>query len=310
MKKEEPLVSVPVVTYNSAQTILETLESIKAQKYPNIELIISDDCSTDDTVELCRKWVEQNKDRFVRTDIITVDKNTGVAANCNRVEAACRGEWIKGIAGDDLLMPNCIQVCMDYVTKHPETIYLFGRQKAFGADEERCAAVDKVFDYSFFALPPEQQLHRLFFESNCVPATTAFYNRLKAKEIGVTNDERIPLLEDWPKWINLLRAGVKLHFVDKVLVKYRVGGMSTGFHSNPKIYRSSRMFTFLYKYPEWCKKNPEKAAERVVDEEMQMYQWLMDSERQLKQIQASKAYRLGKALLKPFKWMRKKMRAM
>ena len=227
MKETEmymPLVSVYVCTYNSAKTVLETLESIKSQTYPNIELIISDDCSTDNTVELCREWVAQNKERFARTEIITVPQNAGLSANANRSEAACRGEWLKGIAGDDLLMQNCIQDCIDYVAEHPDTIYLFGRCKAFGADEKRCAKVDKVFDYSFFDLTQEKQLHRLIFEGNCVPATTVFYNRKKAKEIGITNDERIPLLEDWPKWINLLRAGVKLHFVDKVLVKYRVGG--------------------------------------------------------------------------------------
>ena len=77
----QPLVSVPVITYNSSKFVLETLESIKAQTYQNIELIISDDCSTDNTVELCQKWVEENKERFVRTQIITSDLNTGVSAN-------------------------------------------------------------------------------------------------------------------------------------------------------------------------------------------------------------------------------------
>ena len=306
MKKEEPLVSVPVVTYNSAQTILETLESIKAQTYPNIELIISDDCSTDNTVELCRDWVEQNKERFARTEVLTVAQNTGLSANANRSEAACRGEWLKGIAGDDILMPMCVQDCMNYVAEHPDTIYLFGRCKAFGADEKRCAEVDKVFDYSFFAKTPDEQLHQLIFEGNCVPATTAFYNRLKAAEVGVTNDERIPLLEDWPKWINLLRAGVKLHFVDKVLVKYRIGGLSTGGWASLPMFRSGRLFDFYYRFPEWYKDNPDTAIERMVKEEMQVYEWFLKSERQLNNIRKSKAYRLGKALLKPFKWLKNK----
>ena len=109
----QPLVSVLVITYNSAKFVLETLESIKAQTYQNIELIISDDCSTDNIVELCQKWVEENKERFVRTQIITSDLNTGVSANGNRGRDACQGEWIKGIAGDDLLMPNCVEDCVE-----------------------------------------------------------------------------------------------------------------------------------------------------------------------------------------------------
>lgn len=82
--KREPLVSVVVVIYNSSQTVIETLESIKAQTYKNIELVISDDDSKDTSVEICKKWVEKNKNRFVRTKIITHTPNTGTSANMNR----------------------------------------------------------------------------------------------------------------------------------------------------------------------------------------------------------------------------------
>ena len=303
---EQPLVSVTVITYNSSKTVLETLDSIKAQTYQDLELIVSDDCSTDNSVEVCRKWIGQNKDRFVRTALITVEKNTGVAGNLNRADDACQGEWIKGIAGDDILMPNCIQDCVDYITEHPDTIYLFGKQEAFGASKERCKEIDAVFDYTFFNLTQEQQLHRLIFDGNCVPATTNFYHRDRARTAGVKNDERIPFLEDWPKWINLLRAGVKLHFVDKMLVEYRVGGVSTMPRLNPNMYRSSRLFCFLYQYPEWLKADSEKAVERVVRDEMEIYQYLVDTNIRLMQLESSKAYRLGKLLLKPFRWMKRK----
>ena len=81
---ENPLVSIIVITYNSSKYVLETLESAKAQTYQNIELIISDDGSQDETVELCEKWLAENKDRFIDSQIITVEKNTGIPANCNR----------------------------------------------------------------------------------------------------------------------------------------------------------------------------------------------------------------------------------
>lgn len=301
---EQPLVSVPVITYNSSKYVLETLESIKAQTYHSIELIISDDCSTDNTIELCQQWAEDNKDRFIRTQIITSKVNTGVSANLNRAEAACQGEWVKGIAGDDLLMPNCIADCVAYVQQHPDIIYLFGKIETFGATKERCKMIDDVFDYSFFTMTSEEQLHRLIFVGNCVPATTVFYNREKAKKIGITNDERIPLLEDWPKWINLLRAGVKLHYVDKVLVSYRIGGISTGNTMSMISYYSNRLFRFYYCYPEWKKENYEEAVKRMVNEECEVYQCFLDLEKQLNKIRSSKAYRLGKMLLKPFRYMR------
>lgn len=56
-----PLVSVIVITYNSAKYVLETLESIRVQSYQNIELIISDDCSKDNTIDICRNWIGKMK---------------------------------------------------------------------------------------------------------------------------------------------------------------------------------------------------------------------------------------------------------
>ena len=246
----QPLVSIRVITYNSAKTVLETLESIKAQTYPNIELIISDDCSKDNTVEICREWAEKNKERFVRTEILTVEKNTGVSANCNRAENACQGDWAKGIAGDDLLVPNCIQDCMDYVKENPDTIYLFGRCETFGASEDVCKQIDNRFDYSFFSLTRDEQLHLLLTDRNCLPAPAVFYNREKAHATGVKNDERIPLLEDWPKWINLLKAGVHFEFMDKVIVKYRISknALSTRATHSHAFIKSNALFYQLYRF--------------------------------------------------------------
>ena len=58
--KPEQLVSVVVITYNSSQTVVETLDSIKTQTYQNIELIVSDDCSSDNTVEVVQNGIDEN----------------------------------------------------------------------------------------------------------------------------------------------------------------------------------------------------------------------------------------------------------
>ena len=73
--KENPLVSIIVITYNSAKYVLETLESARYQTYQNIELIVSDDCSVDNTVEICNNWIKKNSNRFARVELITVNKN-------------------------------------------------------------------------------------------------------------------------------------------------------------------------------------------------------------------------------------------
>ena len=262
-QEQFPLVSVPVITYNSSKTVLETLDSIYAQTYPTIELIISDDCSTDDTVRICQNWIDKNKDRFVRVELLTVPHNTGVSANCNRAAKVCQGEWVKGIAGDDILLPNCISDCMKFASVHPDMVYLFGKVIVFGSSNEDCDRVSKFFDYNFFNLTQEQQLQRLIFEGNCIPASAAFYNKKNLDKIGVKNDERIPLLEDWPKWINLLKAGAKLHFIDKGLVKYRIsqGSLSAGNTLSLSYKKSIALVYILYQF-----KPMYKASEHRIDE--------------------------------------------
>lgn len=307
-RNNQPLVSVPVITYNSAKFVLETLASIKAQAYQNIELIISDDCSTDNTVELCRKWVEENKERFVRTQIITSEVNTGVSANLNRAEDACQGEWVKGIAGDDLLLPNCIEDCINFVLDNPEVAYLFAKIEAFGANEERNKYFsENVFDYSFFDMGVDDQLERLVFGENCVPASTCFYNRKKAVELGIINDERIPLLEDWPKWINVLNKGIKLHFMDKTIVKYRIheGSLSTSNRASTRMAYSDYLFTLYYRYPKWVERNEVEATNRMANNYIKTYDELLKMDKQYNQIRSSRPYRLGKLLLKPFSWLRR-----
>ena len=84
MKAVYPLISIIAITYNSAKYIVELLESAKAQTYSNIELIISDDCSTDDTVAVCNSWIVKNTTLFNKLTLITAEKNTGIAPNVNR----------------------------------------------------------------------------------------------------------------------------------------------------------------------------------------------------------------------------------
>lgn len=321
-----PLVSVTLVTYNSAATIIEALESVKAQTYSNIELIISDDCSTDATIAICQDWINQNRVRFARVELITAEKNTGTAGNLNRAEALCQGKWVKFLAGDDLLMPNCIQDCVNYVRKNPEAKVIFGRAKAFGASQEECEKWDKNIDNSSLALPAEQLLHKLY-HGNCISAVSYFYNRHAINELNIRNDERIPLLEDWPKWINMLRAGIKFHFVDEVLVKYRLNGISTGKRSSLKYFESERLMRFYYLYPEWMQEDADMAVKHIVEEECNLYKQLLEAEsedaglihkqrdeyrqqyekyfEQYTHIHNSWAYRIGKMILKPFNYLRK-----
>ena len=305
--ENSPLVSIAVITYNSSKYVLETLESIKAQTYQNLELIVSDDCSTDNTVALCKDWIHSNQSRFVRTVLLESPVNTGVSGNGNRARNACNGEWIKGIAGDDLLMPHCIKTYIEYVERYPGTFFIFSRIKPFGVDEETIRVFEtQVFDYSFFALSAKQQHDSLVYKGTCIPAPTFFYNSQRMKYLGVRNDERIPMLEDGPKWINITEKGDKLDFIDDYLVKYRLSPNSLSFGlPSRSFYESSRRYYLLYKYPLLYQKDKEAAIDALVNAELKMYDKFKEYYELYYKTQKSYTHIVGKVVLWPVKQIAK-----
>ena len=259
---DKETVTISVITFNSSRYVIETLESIKAQTYPNIILQISDDCSTDNTVKVCKDWIEKNGSRFVKTKIIVPEHNTGVAGNLNRAWDACETKYIKDIAGDDKLMPNCIEDNMQYMKEHPDAVFVFSKIKVFGSNVKQNEKVDAWFDYSKFYWPPEKQLDYFLRGNNFVTASTCFANIEKIRELNIRNDERIPLLEDTAKWANAIRKGIKLNFFEKETVEYRVHNtsLSTRKRPNYRFQRSSEMYFFLYTYPYLYSVDPEYAT--------------------------------------------------
>lgn len=299
----QTLVSILVVTYNSVKTVLETLESIKAQTYPHIELIISDDCSSDNTVALCRAWVEKNKKRFVRTEIITVAKNTGTAGNLNRAEAACRGVWIKGIAGDDCLMPDCVHDYMDYVSTHPEATIVFGQTAVFGYNPQVCRQKEETmrqYNAKMAQLDSADQLS-IVLNGDCPSAPSVFYKKSLYDSGLMKIDERISLIEDWPKWINLLRHGIRFDFLDKVVVRYRLGGVSTSAQwESLRMFRDKRMIYFYYVWDVLALQDIEDLKQKTIESECDLYQNFLQKCDEVRNIKNSHAYRLGKAIISPY----------
>lgn len=218
---ENKLVTVRVISYNAASTIVETLDSIKAQTYQNIELIVSDDCSKDDTVEIARKWIEENKTRFVRTELLTVPQNTGVCANLNRAIKASRGEWIKGIAADDILLPDCISDFVNYVNDNKEALFVAGLQKEYNGtfEEKNYIRTSGHIAPKYSALSSSEQLKKIAFGLS-LAAPAVFMNRKLLEDIG-GYDERYGY-EDHPLYISILERGHKIYYLPKETVGYRI----------------------------------------------------------------------------------------
>ena len=177
MGQYNTLVSVGVITYNSSKFVEATLNSVASQTYKNIELIISDDSSKDDTVAICQKWVNENESHFVRCKIITSPINTGVSANMNRAIDNSEGNWYKVIAGDDLLLPNCIEDYMRFVENNPEAKVVFSNYyKKIEPSKELILNNIEKDEIDFYGLDAFEQFKILLYI--CIPnAPTSFISK-------------------------------------------------------------------------------------------------------------------------------------
>ena len=104
-----PLVSVVVPTYNQKDVVEQALQSIVDQSYDNLEIIISDDCSSDGTQSILSNFAE----RHPRVVLFLQKKNLGITANYNFLTEKCSGKYVATFAGDDVMLPNKIERQVD-----------------------------------------------------------------------------------------------------------------------------------------------------------------------------------------------------
>ena len=223
---QQPLVSIIITTYNSAKFVGETLESAKNQTYQHLELIISDDCSKDDTVQICKQWLADNKNRFVNTAIVTVPFNTGVSANCNRCIKAANADWVKFIAGDDILLPNCIEDNMAFAQSNANATIIFSKVLLYNntfKKENFLVAYPSPFPLNIMdpAFTAADQFNQLLLSDRINFTPSYFFKKQTLINIG-GYDEGEKFAEDYPMWLKLTKAGYKLWYFDISTVGYRM----------------------------------------------------------------------------------------
>jgi alpha-1,3-rhamnosyltransferase len=243
-------VTVAVTTYFSAPYIIETLESIFNQSYQDLALIISDDFSTDATLTLVNEWVsqEKNQKRFASIEVITVPKNTGVSANCNRCIAAAPTDWIKFIAGDDVLFPNCIEANMAFATKNPEAHILFSQVKVYqDTFEEKNYLRTTPSEYPNNLMNPAltaNDQHQLLLVSDRIHYTPSYiFNKKALQKVG-NYDETNRLVEDYPMWLKLTGSGEKLFYFHEATVGYRVHSKAANNVGDSMLFKPSVFNTY------------------------------------------------------------------
>lgn len=129
MKDKQPLISICIPTYNGEEYLQDALESVKSQTYKNIEVIISDDNSTDNTLHICEKF-KREVDFPV---FIFHHKPSGIGANWNHCIDNANGAYIKFLFQDDLLEDDCVEQMLKYILERDLDIVICKRHIITGS---------------------------------------------------------------------------------------------------------------------------------------------------------------------------------
>jgi len=215
--KNKPLVSVCIPSYNHAQYLSRAIESILSQTYSNIEIIVVDDGSTDDSLAIARQYSSKYPDKvsvYTHPD----GANHSISATVNRAFTFSKGKYWSGLASDDVLYKNKIE-----------------KQVAF---LESDSSIGLVYSYADFIndsdgklpgslgtdITKDPDLVETLLQFNVIPGMTVLARRDAVEDVG-EHDESL-VFSDWDFWIRFA-AKYKFGFIPEFLVGHRVHTYNT-----------------------------------------------------------------------------------
>lgn len=226
--------SVIILCYRHFKYLYSAIDSVLAQNYENIELVISDDGSCDFPQKDIEVYIEKNKGDNIKRVILRQEQvNCGTVRNFNHAIDVCTGEFIIALAGDDTLYDE--QTLSNYA-------------KGFENAPQGCSiemAQTGMYDYdltklqSYYVKQPVQKaiektkadsrelLKLLLIHKACLPSTSTCFRRDFFDKHGKF-DEEFVLIEDYPMHLKLAREGCVIHYENFVAIKHRDGGISHG----------------------------------------------------------------------------------
>jgi glycosyltransferase involved in cell wall biosynthesis len=123
MSKYKPIVSVAMPVYNGEDFIEDAVRCVLNQTYPHLELVISDNASTDNTERICRQFTKEDK----RVKYVRNQTNIGAANNYNQAFWLTTGSYFRWNNADDLCSPKLHELCLAVLMKNPDTVLSYGK---------------------------------------------------------------------------------------------------------------------------------------------------------------------------------------
>lgn len=213
MEKKD-LVSIIVCSYNQGKYIKECLDSVKAQTYPNIQLIVADDASPDNSVQVFENWLSENNYPAITN---FHQKNTGLATVLNECIKLIEGKYVKIIAADDFLHPDSIQECVEKLESLGED-YGMVFTDTYAIDDNSNILPD-IADYNVLGGVSPEVFKKNLLISNRIAALTVL---MRKEALIKTGDYKADfLIEDYYRWLKI-NALYSTAYIPRKLAYYRL----------------------------------------------------------------------------------------
>ena len=195
-----PLVTVVVLCHNYGRYLAESIDSALRQTYPNVEILVMDDGSTDDSLEVARRYAD-------RVRIIS-QPNMGMERTANRAAGEAHGELFCFLSADDVFEPRYVERLAAALDRTPEAAYAYCRPMMFGArtGPMRCLPFSAYF-----------LVKRTNFVAGSALTRKADYLAVG----GYAEDLGEHAFEDWDLWLRLLERGRRGTYVRAPLLRWR-----------------------------------------------------------------------------------------
>ena len=203
---ETPRVSAIIPTYNYARYVAAAIKSVLAQSFKDLEIVVVDDGSTDETTETLRPFAERI--RYIP------QVHRGLAAARNVGIRVARGRYLAFLDSDDLWLPDKVSMQVARLDAEPAVGVVYCEAVLF--DE----ASQTVIPHSYWSHHPSGRILPWLIRQNVVPSPTPMVRRELFDQVGPF-DESLSACEDWDMWIRIAQVS-EFAYVDRVLAEYRV----------------------------------------------------------------------------------------
>jgi glycosyltransferase involved in cell wall biosynthesis len=196
----EPLVSIIVLCHNYGRFLPEAMESALGQDYPSLELIVIDDGSTDDSLEVASRYEDRAR--------VLSQPNQGLARTCNRGAAEAAGEYFVFLSADDVLEPAYVSELMQALARTPEASFAYCAARRFGAE----SGIAPARPFSAFSLVRGR---------NYINGSALTRRGDYLAVGGYPEDLGEGGFDDWDFWLTMVECGHRGTYVSKPLLHWR-----------------------------------------------------------------------------------------